>query len=368
MDAEVRLMVSDHYYPDNFGSFNVDIIVWAREDYSEIAAFLRQILETDSENKELARVLIVAQMYESINIAKSETTDQLEDTSKELNDLKKDIKKGTANTLVKNEQIADLEERLESLSNTLAQLEEMKTQLGEERKKSELLSQQLVQKEQKEKELLGKISEPPLVPPMLLVASPKSGIKTESKYTSLIGVVEDDKGLQSINFYLNGRALDFDFQSDSKAFEQAQRKRFDFNKQIKLDTGENKIRIQAFDTDGLSTERLIVLNRIEKRRNAWAVVIGINDYPNIPSLKYAVNDARSFYQLMIEENQIPAENVTLLLNNDATLTRMRSTLGTILKKKADKEDMVIIYFAGHGATERDTMSMDGDGLEKYILP
>jgi uncharacterized caspase-like protein len=30
--------------------------------------------------------------------------------------------------------------------------------------------------------------------------------------------------------------------------------------------------------------------------------------------------------------------------------------------------MVIIYFAGHGATERDKMSPDGDGLEKYILP
>jgi uncharacterized caspase-like protein len=33
-----------------------------------------------------------------------------------------------------------------------------------------------------------------------------------------------------------------------------------------------------------------------------------------------------------------------------------------------KEDMVIIYFAGHGACEKDVMSPDGDGLEKYILP
>jgi uncharacterized caspase-like protein len=29
--------------------------------------------------------------------------------------------------------------------------------------------------------------------------------------------------------------------------------------------------------------------------------------------------------------------------------------------------MVIIYFAGHGATERHMMSPDGDGLEKYLL-
>jgi len=30
--------------------------------------------------------------------------------------------------------------------------------------------------------------------------------------------------------------------------------------------------------------------------------------------------------------------------------------------------MVIIYFAGHGATEREATSPDGDGLEKYLLP
>ena len=30
--------------------------------------------------------------------------------------------------------------------------------------------------------------------------------------------------------------------------------------------------------------------------------------------------------------------------------------------------MVIIFFAGHGATERDAVSADGDGLEKYLLP
>jgi uncharacterized caspase-like protein len=30
--------------------------------------------------------------------------------------------------------------------------------------------------------------------------------------------------------------------------------------------------------------------------------------------------------------------------------------------------MVIIYFAGHGACEKDVMSPDKDGLEKYILP
>jgi uncharacterized caspase-like protein len=60
--------------------------------------------------------------------------------------------------------------------------------------------------------------------------------------------------------------------------------------------------------------------------------------------------------------------VILLSNHEATLTQMRSTLGTHLKSIAGKDDMVIIFFAGHGATEKDVMSPDGDGLEKYLLP
>jgi uncharacterized caspase-like protein len=64
---------------------------------------------------------------------------------------------------------------------------------------------------------------------------------------------------------------------------------------------------------------------------------------------------------------VPAENITLLLNDQATLRNFRSALGTGLKGAANTGDMAIIFFAGHGATERDASSPDGDGLEKYIL-
>jgi uncharacterized caspase-like protein len=97
-------------------------------------------------------------------------------------------------------------------------------------------------------------------------------------------------------------------------------------------------------------------------------VVGINDYPRLPKLKYAVNDAEAFYRLLVEENRVPPENVTLLTNEQANLTNLRSTLGTRIKNAARESDMVIIFFAGHGATERDAASPDGDGLEKYLLP
>jgi uncharacterized caspase-like protein len=112
----------------------------------------------------------------------------------------------------------------------------------------------------------------------------------------------------------------------------------------------------------------VTVHKLEIRRNIWAVVIGINAYSNVRQLKFAVNDARMFYDHLVKDSKIPAENVTLLVDGEATLTKLRSALGTHLKNKGGKEDMVIIFFAGHGATEKDVMSPDGDGLEKYLLP
>jgi uncharacterized caspase-like protein len=122
------------------------------------------------------------------------------------------------------------------------------------------------------------------------------------------------------------------------------------------------------DSDGLVTEKTVSVQYIERLKNIWAVVIGIDKYPNTRQLKYATSDAGRFYDHLVKRNQIPSENVSLLLNQEATLTKIRSVLGTDLKNKTGKDDMVVIYFAGHGATERDPQSPDGDGLEKYLLP
>jgi uncharacterized caspase-like protein len=98
------------------------------------------------------------------------------------------------------------------------------------------------------------------------------------------------------------------------------------------------------------------------------VVIGINKYRHFPHLKYSVNDAQKFFRYLVEVNQIPKENIWLLLDEEANLEKIKSVLGTQIRRKAGKDDMVIIYLAGHGTTERDASSPDGDGLEKYILP
>jgi uncharacterized caspase-like protein len=181
-------------------------------------------------------------------------------------------------------------------------------------------------------------------------------------------VIQDETGLQQLDILVNNLKVNLSGERGIRIADSGYPRRLEIEQRIGLSKGANIIEIQATDTDGLLVEKSLTVHRIERRRNLWAVVVGIDSYPNIRPLKYAVADARAFYNLLVMDNQVPPENVFLLLNEQATLQALRSTLGTKVKNKAGADDMVIIYFAGHGAAERDMMSPDGDGLEKYLLP
>lgn len=86
----------------------------------------------------------------------------------------------------------------------------------------------------------------------------------------------------------------------------------------------------------------------------WAVVIGVSRYQDsrIAGLRYASEDARAFYDLLVSQQAggyAPAR-VKLLLDSEATVQGIRNALFNWLKQ-ALEEDMVTIYFAGHGSPE-----------------
>jgi peptidoglycan/xylan/chitin deacetylase (PgdA/CDA1 family)/uncharacterized caspase-like protein len=89
-------------------------------------------------------------------------------------------------------------------------------------------------------------------------------------------------------------------------------------------------------------------------RESWAVVIGIDEYTQWPRLSYAGNDARGIRDLLIKKYSFKPENVTTLLNQEATRDRILSAIGDTLADpaKVSREDRVFVFFAGHGATRR----------------
>jgi len=84
--------------------------------------------------------------------------------------------------------------------------------------------------------------------------------------------------------------------------------------------------VLAQDRDGASARKTISVHLKKKPGEVWAVVIGINKYIHLPPLKYAVNDAREFYRYLVDVNKVPEGNVSLILDEDATLDKVKSTL------------------------------------------
>jgi uncharacterized caspase-like protein len=86
----------------------------------------------------------------------------------------------------------------------------------------------------------------------------------------------------------------------------------------------------------------------------WAVVVGVSEYknPGIPSLKYADKDAEAFANFLRrpEGGGYDSDHMQILLNKDATLANLKNALIMFLNQAIDI-DLVIIYFAGHGAPQ-----------------
>jgi uncharacterized caspase-like protein len=86
----------------------------------------------------------------------------------------------------------------------------------------------------------------------------------------------------------------------------------------------------------------------------WAVVVGVSTYEDsrIPSLRYAARDAQVFHDWLISPagGRYAPSKVKLLLEKHATNDKIKDALFNWLKQ-AIEEDVVVIYFAGHGSPE-----------------
>lgn len=88
--------------------------------------------------------------------------------------------------------------------------------------------------------------------------------------------------------------------------------------------------------------------------NVYALIIGISDYqdPAISDLAYADRDAQLFADYLQSKGggKVPPENIKLLLNEEATISKVYAAKYW-LESKAKKDDLVFFYFSGHGDVE-----------------
>ena len=142
--------------------------------------------------------------------------------------------------------------------------------------------------------------------------------------------------------------------------------------EIPLIVGYNQINVSVTRKGGERFTRIVGVTRkfsasvTETKRRAdpgspknlgpqrWAVIVGVSEYGNrgIPALKYADRDAEALAAFLQtpEGGGFDADHMRVLVNKDATLSNLREAMIDFLQQAIDK-DLVVIYFAGHGAPD-----------------
>lgn len=214
-----------------------------------------------------------------------------------------------------------------------------------------------------------RIAEPRGIPPVIAILYPADQQVFNEPLLSIEGKIVDDTGIHDVVLEVNGIEIQGGdtVVRDLKIRPVADKKELDLTWNVTLKRGLNQITVVAYDAENLMSRKAITVNYTEERGEVWGVVIGLSRYRHTEGLRYADKDARGIYEYLTRDNGIPEGHITLLTNEEATLQRIRDVLGVDIKRKAKKKDTVIIYFAGHGASEPDSESPDGDGLEKYFL-
>lgn len=152
---------------------------------------------------------------------------------------------------------------------------------------------------------------------------------------------------------------------------------------ITVVAGQNRLTAYAFNRDNVKSKDAELLltgaGSLKRAGTAWVIAVGVNEYANAQyNLKYAVADAQSFSEeLRARQAQVARFDhveVIPLINESATKANILAVLKRLAGatetgalpagladrlRRAEPEDAVIIYFAGHGTAQ---------GQRFYLIP
>ena len=211
-------------------------------------------------------------------------------------------------------------------------------------------------------------------PPSISLSKPldlsgETILETNDSRMTIEGIAKAETGLGGFEVSCYVGKLNDNLDWTEKGPQAKGKTEYFFSQDIELKAGLNNISIRAVDMTGREVTEEFSIIYTPKEGKRWAVVIGIGQYENegVRDLDYSAQDARNIYEYLTSYCGFSKENTILLTDKEATLKEVKTALGTFLRQKAGKEDLVFIYYSGHGAPEIDNKSADGDGLSKYIV-
>lgn len=100
---------------------------------------------------------------------------------------------------------------------------------------------------------------------------------------------------------------------------------------------------------------------LARAEDAWALIIGIQSYaykPGLNNLAYPESDATDLRAALVKSAAFRQDHIRLLLSPQATQAAIEEGLSW-LAKSAKANDLVLVYFSGHGSYIPDKSKKDG---------
>ena len=197
-------------------------------------------------------------------------------------------------------------------------------------------------------------------PPIVAFFTPDEDTESDSEeYEITVQAGDLGGGVIEVRLYQNGRLVRTKDLNDNEDKEISE----DF--EIKLLTGENRFRAVALSRDRIESRPAkvtVTYTGEELKSDLHVVTIGINEYRNPAlNLNYGVPDATGIREFFEAQPRKLFDEVKFysLENREATRANIKELLISLEETKPD--DVVIIYYAGHGETvEKDWYLIPAD--------
>jgi len=224
------------------------------------------------------------------------------------------------------------------------------------------------------------------VPPVVVIRNPENGAGfTANKAELSVSIVDQRQPIKTIQVLVNGGLVGGesirgnisglrggDLEIDNTQIRlTGNQNRVEFKLPITLNPGTNRIEVIANNPYSEAKETVEVTYKPAAAEqnilpNLWILSIGVNRYDdtrNLPSLSYAVNDAREIINAFkAQEGKVFRKVNSLLIADGEAITPTRDNITdnfTFLKQAAQR-DVVLLFIAGHGVND--------DGGSFYFMP
>lgn len=192
-----------------------------------------------------------------------------------------------------------------------------------------------------------------LPPEVKLVGIPS---KDKLSATLHLKLIEHESPIKEVLLFHNGKRLALEIKD--LTFVQKDKEEKYYTYKAPLISGHNQFTLKALNKEKVSSLPVTIDVSVENSQsgsNCYLLVIGIDDYKNSKlDLNFAQADASSFVSVMGNQEKGLYKEIIIdtLYNKNATKENILASLDK-LQSEASINDVVMIYFAGHGSYQED---------------